>query len=392
MNLRTLNEAKVSGKKVILRVAFDVPLARGKVTDNFRIKAALPTIQYLLEKKTKIILVSYLGRPGGKVVKEMKLDPVAAELSKLIGKKVAKLNDCIGPKVEQFVSKMKEGDIVLLENTRFHPEEDLNDPEFAKKLAKVGNLFVNDAFAQSHRNCASIAGISKILPSFAGFSLEKEVGVLEKIMKNPSKPFVFVLGGAKLTDKIPLLENLLDKIDILIIGGAMAATFLKAEGYEVGQSFVDDDLLNEAEDILRKAEDRGVEVFLPDEVMVAGKIADGIKPSSCDIINIDKADIIVDVGESMIQKIAQPLKFAGTIFWNGPLGVAEYSNFSKQSESLAKLISEIDAFKVAGGGDTIAFIEKMELGDKFDYLLVGGGASLEFLAGKKLPGITALLK
>lgn len=388
--MKTIKDVDVRNKTVLLRVAFDVPIKDGKVTDDTRIVATLPTIKYLLKNNCRVVLISYLDRPKGKVVEGMKMDPVANRLSKLIKKLVKKLDDCIGTKVREEIKKMKPGDIILLENTRFYKEEDKNDPKFAKELAQNGEIFVNDAFAQSHRNCASIVGIADYLSAYGGLLLEKEVSHLESILKNPKKPLVFVIGGAKISTKIDVLKNILDKVDVLIVGGGMACNFLKAQGFEVGESLIEEDFIDEADEIIRDADYKGVELLLPDDVAVAKEIRKGSVYETKDIMEIEGDDIVVDIGQRTIDKYAEPVKFAGTIFWNGPVGIAEYKEFSKGSTALAKMIAGSKAVSIIGGGDTISFVSKLGLKDKFTLLSTGGGATLEFLEGKELPGIKIL--
>lgn len=391
MKLKTLKDLNVKNKTVILRVAFDVPLEKGKVVDDSRLYASIPTIRYLQKQNAKIVLLAYLGRPKGKKVKELKLDPVAKRLSEILGEKVNKLDDCIGFKVQKFISKMKPKEIVLLENTRFHPEEDKNDSDFAKKLSLLGDVFVNDAFAQSHRDCASIVGITKFLPSVAGLLLEKEIRTLSSIFEKPKKPLVFVLGGAKISTKIELLKNLLPKIDVFLVGGGMANTFLKAQGFEVGKSLVENEMLEEAEEILEAAHDNETEFLLPEDVVVAKNIEDE-ESQDKDLIEVKEEDIIGDIGPKTIASFVPPIKFAGTIIWNGPLGIFEVEKFSHGTTAITKIIAQNQAFKIAGGGDTLAAIKEIGLVESFNFLSTGGGAMMDFLSDKELPGIKVLEK
>lgn len=388
MGFKEITEKNVKGKKVLVRVDYDVPLKNGKIVSGDRIKASLDTLKYLLSGGAAIILCSHLDRPEGKKKKELSLKVVAKELENLIGTKVAFVPDCIGPERDKVVGKAKSGEVVLLENVRFHKEEEENDSKFAGKLAKGCDLFVNDAFPAAHRNHTSIVGVTKILPSYAGINLAKEVRVLTETFEDPKKPLVAVIGGAKISTKIEVLKALSKKVDVLILGGGMAITFAAGEGYEVGNSLFEEEFLDEADNVRREAEDNGVEVLLPDDFMAAKSTSEGAKPIAKAIDEIDKSDVIVDIGPKSISKFSEPLKFAGTIFWNGPVGIAEIKNFAGGTKAIANIIADSGAKSIIGGGDTAAAVADENL--KFDFVSSGGGATLAFISGEKLPGIEAL--
>lgn len=390
MGFKEITGENVKGKTVLVRVDFDVPMKNGRVASDDRIKASLDTIKYLTCSGAAVILCSHLGRPDGKKVKELSLKPVAKELEKLIGTKVAFVPDCIGPERDKAVGKAKNGDVVLLENVRFHKEEEENDPEFAQKLAKGCDIFVNDAFPAAHRNHASIVGVTKLMPSYAGVNFAEEVKILTETFENPKKPLVAVIGGAKISTKIDVLKALSRKVDVLILGGGMAITFAAGEGYEIGRSLFEEEFLDEADDVRREAEDNGVELLLPDDFMVAKSASEGSKPTAKAIDEIDKTDVIVDIGPRSISKFSEPLKFAGTIFWNGPVGIAEQKNFAGGTKAIANIISDAGAKSIIGGGDTVAAVAGENL--KFDFVSNGGGATLAFISGEKLPGVEALRK
>lgn len=379
----------LKGKKVLVRVDYNVPLKDGKVKDPERIKASLKTINFLVEAGASVALCSHLGRPDGKVVREFSLFQIVPTLAGLLNKKVRFISECVGTDVEAAVATLEPGEIIVFENLRFHEEEEKNDPEFAESLSKRFDLYVNDAFSATHRAHASITGVTKHLPAYAGFQLQKEVEALSKLIENPKKPFVVVSGGAKVSDKIEILKGLIHKSDVLLVGGGMANTFIAAEGYEVGKSLYEEDFIASAEEINREAEEAGVEVMLPDDVLVASKVAEGVKPEERAIEEVEKSEIIVDIGHRSVAKFSEPLKFAGTIFWNGPMGIAEYKNFSKGTEAIAKIISESSAYSVIGGGDTLGAVKDYS-GLKFDFVSTAGGATLEFLAKGELPGLEVL--
>jgi len=392
MNKMTVRDIEVTGKRVLVRVDFNVPInARtGAITDDSRIRASLSTIKYLIERKAKVILMSHLGRPKGKIVEEMRLTPVAQRLSRILGQPVGVAMDCIGPEVEKSVENMKAGDVLLLENLRFHPEEEAGSEDFARALARLGDVFVNDAFGTSHRAHASISGITHYLPAVAGFLLEKEINTLGGLMENPVHPFTSIFGGAKVSDKVALLKNIMGKVDCLLIGGGMAATFLKAKSYEVGRSPVEIDTLDMAAELIKEAARSGTRLILPVDVVVADEIdRDAVgKVVSVDAIPPDK--MIADIGPKTIENFRRELKKSRTVFWNGPVGVEEIPQFARGTQALAKLLPELKATTVVGGGSTAEVIEALRLAEKVTFVSTGGGASLEFLGGEELPGVVAL--
>lgn len=391
INKKTVRDIDVSGKRVLVRVDFNVPLGKdGSVEDDYRIRAALPTIEYLVKERAKVILVSHLGRPKG-VDSSLRMDPVAKRLSELLGKEVYKLNDCVGEEVEKFVRNMKEGDVVLLENVRFHPEEEKNDPEFARKLASLAEVFVNDAFGAAHRAHASTYGVAKYLPAVAGFLMEREIKFLSAVRDNPQKPYFIILGGAKISDKIGMIENLFDKADVFLIGGGMANTFIKALGGNVANSLCENDKLDLAKELFEKAKSKGVKILLPVDFKIA-KSPDAQEVSVSPATNVPEGYAAFDIGPETIEAFKAELKTAKTVFWNGPLGMFEKSPFDEGTNEIAKFIVSLkEVVSVAGGGDTAAALKKAGLDDKFSHVSTGGGASLEFMEGRSLPGIEALL-
>jgi phosphoglycerate kinase len=392
MNKMTVKDIDVTGKKVIVRVDFNVPvdIKTGEITDDSRIRAALPTINYLIEHDARIILISHFGRPQGKVVEEMRLAPVAQRLSQILGRPVAMATDCIGPGVEVAVDSLNDGDILLMENVRFHSGEEDDDPDFAAALASLGDIFVNDAFGASHRDHASITGIPQYLPAVAGFLLEKEIETLGGLLENPDHPFVAIFGGAKVSDKVSVLKNIMGKVDCLLIGGGMAATFLKAKNYEVGISLIEADCVDIAGELIREAESSKVKLLLPVDVVVTDEIDAGseAKIVSIDAVPADKK--IADIGPRTVENFKNELKNSRTVFWNGPVGVEEIPQFAAGTQALAKVLPELNAKTIVGGGSTVEVIAKLGLTDKVTFVSTGGGASLEFLGGDKLPGVTAL--
>lgn len=391
MNKKTVKDVDVRNKRVIVRVDFNVPLDENlNITDDSRIKGALPTIKYLMDNDAKAILMSHLGRPKGKVREEMRLTPVAKRLSELLGKAVKKLDDCVGDEVARAVSKMKPKDVILLENLRFHPEEEKNDPEFAKQLASLAEIFVNDAFGTCHRAHASTEGITKYLPSAAGFLVGKEIEYFEKATKNPDKPYVAILGGAKVSDKIDVITNLLNKVDAILIGGAMAYTFLKSEGVNIGNSKLESDKIDLAKEILANAKSKNVRIMLPEDHIVADKIDANAKAEAVAGKEIPDGKIGLDIGPKTVKEFEAVLKGARTVIWNGPVGFFELKPFSKGTEELARFLASSGATTIIGGGDTAAAINELGLGAKMSHISTGGGASLEYLEGKTLPGIAAL--
>ena len=392
MNKKTVRDIDVTGKKVLVRCDFNVPLDKetGKITDNRRIRAAIPTIEYLIDHNAKVILCSHLGRPKGEFNLKYSLKPVAEELSKLLGKEVKLAKDVIGEDAEKLTSEIKEGEVVLLENVRFHKEEEENDPEFAKKLASFAEIYVNDAFGTAHRAHASTAGVADYLPAVSGFLIEKELEFLGNALDNPERPFVAILGGAKVSDKIGVIENLLDKVDTLIIGGGMAYTFYKAQGHSIGTSICEEDKINLANDILNKAKEKNVEILLPIDNHVSAEYSNEAEDKYIDSVEIPEGFMGLDIGPKTIELFKNAIKNAKTVVWNGPLGVTEFSKFEEGTKAIAEALAETEAVTVIGGGDSAAAVEKFGLADKMTHISTGGGASLEFLEGKVLPGIACL--
>jgi 3-phosphoglycerate kinase len=391
MSKLTIKDLDLTGKRVFIRCDFNVPLDENRnITDDKRILSSLPTIEYALEKGAVIILASHLGRPKGEVKEELRLLPVAKRLSELLGKEVKKLNDCIGWEVEKVVKNAKPGEIILLENLRFHPEEEKNDQEFSKKLAQLADIYINDAFGTAHRAHASTEGITHFLKSAAGFLMQKEIEYLGKIMESPEKPYAAILGGAKVSDKIAVIENLMRRTDMFLIGGGMAYTFLKAKDIKIGASIVEEDKLELAREILAKAKDKNIEIILPQDHLAAEKIEEGVEIKNINSQEIPDGLKAGDIGQKTIEDFRIALKGAKTILWNGPLGVFEIKGFERGTKEVATFIASLDATVVIGGGDTAAAIAKFGLEDKMAHVSTGGGACLEFLEGKKLPGIEAL--
>ena len=392
MNKKTVKDIDLKNKKVLVRCDFNVPMDENKnITDNRRIVAALPTIKYLLEQNCKVVLCSHLGRPKGEFKPEYSLKPVAKELSKLLGQEVIMAEDVIGEDAKNKAENLKNGEILLLENVRFHREETDNDPEFAKKLASFGEVFVNDAFGTAHRAHASTEGVTKYLPAVSGFLIEKELKFLGEALENPERPFVAILGGSKVSDKIGVIENLLEKVDTLIIGGGMAYTFFKAQGYSVGDSLCEEDKCDLASEIMEKAKEKGVKFLLPIDNKVGKEFKPDTESKTVKSTEIPDGWEGLDIGEETIKLYKEELQNAKTIVWNGPLGVFEFDQFAVGTNEIAKALGDIDAIKIIGGGDSAAAVEKAGLADKMTHISTGGGASLEFLEGKKLPGIEALM-
>ena len=392
MNKKTVKDIDVNGKKVLVRCDFNVPIdsETGKITDNRRIRAALPTIQYLLDHNAKVILCSHLGRPKGEFNLKYSLKPVAEELSKLLNKDVKLAKDVIGESAKELTSNMKEGDIVLLENVRFHKEQEQNEPEYSKALASMAEIYVNDAFGTAHRAHSSTTGVADYLPAVSGFLIEKELEFLGGALENPKHPFVAILGGAKVSDKIGVIENLLDKVDTLIIGGGMAYTFYKAQGHHIGTSICEEDKLDLAKSILEKAQEKGVKLLLPVDNHVSSEYSNNGEDKIVDSTEIPDGFMGLDIGPKTIEKFEEAVKDAKTVVWNGPLGVCEFDKFATGTKAVATMLSKIGATTIIGGGDSAAAIEKLGLADKMTHISTGGGASLEFLEGKTLPGIACL--
>lgn len=391
MDKKTVRDLDVAGKKVLVRVDFNVPLNdKGEITDDTRITASLPTIQYLLEQKAAVILMAHLGRPKGQVKPELSLAPVAKHLGKLLGKKILFAPDCVGEVAQAAASKLKPGHILLLENLRFHKEEEKNDMDFAEKLASLADLYVNDGFGVSHRAHASVEGVTHFLPAAAGFLLEKEIQYVGQAVTNPLHPFVAIIGGAKVSDKIGVISNLLDKVDTLLIGGGMANTFLAAQGYKMGKSLVEEDKLDLAKELLAKAKKNKVNMLLPTDLVMAAAFAPDAEHVTEKVKNLNQAYMALDIGAETSKAYAEALADAKMIVWNGPMGVFEMDAFCKGTEAVAKAVAKSRATSIVGGGDSVAAIEKLGLAKRITHISTGGGASLEYLEGKVLPGVAAL--
>ncbi|WP_304267615.1 triose-phosphate isomerase [Phascolarctobacterium succinatutens] len=391
MDKKTVRDLDVAGKKVLVRVDFNVPLNdKGEITDDTRITASLPTIQYLLEQKAAVILMAHLGRPKGQIKPELSLAPVAKHLGKLLGKKILFAPDCVGEAAQAAASKLKPGHILLLENLRFHKEEEKNDMEFAEKLASLADLYVNDGFGVSHRAHASVEGVTHFLPAAAGFLLEKEIQYVGQAVTNPLHPFVAIIGGAKVSDKIGVISNLLDKVDTLLIGGGMANTFLAAQGYKMGKSLVEEDKLDLAKELLAKAKKNKVNMLLPTDLVMAAAFAPDAEHVTEKVKNLNQAYMALDIGAETSKAYAEALADAKMIVWNGPMGVFEMDAFCKGTEAVAKAVAKSRATSIVGGGDSVAAIEKLGLAKRITHISTGGGASLEYLEGKVLPGVAAL--
>lgn len=391
MALKTVKDVDLKNKRVLMRADFNVPLKGDKISDDTRIQAALPTIEHILEQEgAKLVLMSHLGRPKGKKDPAYSLAPVATRLSELLGKEVLMADDCVGDQVEKQSKELSAGGVMLLENVRFYKEETDNDSDFAKKLAALGDVYVNDAFGSAHRAHASTEGIAHILPACAGFLIEKEVAFFTPVLEKPEQPMVAVIGGAKVSTKIAVLESLLPNCKTLIIGGGMAYTFLKAQGHEIGNSLLEEEYIDTAKNLLSKAKEKGVEIILPEDHLVAGEFDENATPESVDAIDIPEGKIGMDVGPKTIELCTERIKSAKTIVWNGPMGVFEFDNFAVGTRVVAEAIADSQAMTVVGGGDSVAAANKFEVASKMSHVSTGGGASLEFLEGKQLPGIVAL--
>ena len=392
MNKKTVRDIDLKNKKVLVRCDFNVPMDENRnITDNRRIVAALPTIKYLLEQNCKIVLCSHLGRPKGEFKEEFSLKPVAKELSRLLGKDVIMADDVIGPDAKNKAENLKNGEIMLLENVRFHREETDNDPNFSKELASFGEIFVNDAFGTAHRAHASTEGVTKYLPAVSGFLIEKELKFLGEALNNPERPFVAILGGAKVSDKIGVIDSLLEKVDTLMIGGGMAYTFFKAQGYEVGNSLCEPDKCDLALKLMEKAKEKNVKFMLPIDTKIGKEFKPDTESKTVGWKEIPEGWEGFDIGEKTIEMFKEELKNAKTVIWNGPLGLFEFDQFAIGTNEIAKDLATLNATTIIGGGDSAAAVEKAGLGDKMTHISTGGGASLEFLEGKKLPGIEALM-
>ncbi|WP_047984113.1 phosphoglycerate kinase [Ornithinibacillus californiensis] len=390
MNKKTVKDFDLKGKKVFCRVDFNVPMKNGEVTDDTRIKAALPTIQYLSEQGARVILASHLGRPKGQAVEELRLDPVAKRLSNLIGKEVVKTDTVYGPEVDEAIAGLSDGDLLLLENVRFEPGEEKNNSDLAEAFANMADVYVNDAFGAAHRAHASTAGIAEKLPSATGFLMEKELSVLGKALDNPERPFTAIIGGAKVKDKIGVIDNLLDKVDNLIIGGGLAYTFVKAQGHEIGKSLLEEDKIDLAKDFMNKAEAKGVNFVLPEDVVIADDFSEDANTKVVSISEIPSDWEALDIGPKTSEKYAQIVKDSKLVIWNGPMGVFELNAFAGGTKAVAQALAETEGYTVIGGGDSAAAVEKFNLAEKMDHVSTGGGASLEYMEGKVLPGVAAL--
>lgn len=386
----TMKDVDLKGKRVFCRVDFNVPMSEGKVTDDTRIRAAVPTIEYLIENGAKVILASHLGRPKGAVNEDMRLAAAGARLTELLHKQVKSLDESIGEKVEQEISAMAEGDVILLENVRFHAGEEKNDPELAKAFAALADVFVNDAFGAAHRAHASTAGIAEHLTAVSGLLLEKELDVLGKALSEPDRPFTAIIGGAKVKDKIGVIDHLLDKVDNLIIGGGLSYTFSKAQGNEVGNSLLEEDKIDLAKSFIEKAKDKGVNLYMPIDVVVAKEFSNDGETKVVGISEIPSDWMGLDIGPETAKTYADVIKNSKLVIWNGPMGVFEMSSFENGTKSVAQAMAETEAYTIIGGGDSAAAVEKFNVADKMDHISTGGGASLEFMEGKDLPGVTAL--
>jgi 3-phosphoglycerate kinase len=389
---KTIRDIDVSGKRVLVRVDFNVPLdpKTKAIADDIRIRESLPTIRYLLDKKARVILCSHLGRPKGRD-KDASLAPVARRLSQLLGLDVAMADDCIGPAVEKQAAALKEGQVLMLENLRFHAEEEKNDPAFAQALARIADVFVNDAFGTAHRAHASTEGVTHSLPAVAGFLIQKELEVMGKALQNPDRPFTAITGGAKISDKIDVLQNILEKVDCLLVAGGMAATFLKALKYNVGQSLVENDKVGAAQQLMDKAKARGVRLLLPQDAVVAAKFEAQAEHRVVPVDKVPPGWYLVDIGPVTIESFGAELRRSRTVIWNGPLGVFEYPAFRKGTEAIASVMGSLSAVTIIGGGSTAEAVQELGLADKMTHVSTGGGASLTFLEGKPMPAIVALL-
>ena len=388
---KSVRDVDVAGKRVLVRVDFNLPFDRnGAIADDSRVRAALPTIRYLQEQGARLVLCSHLGRPEGKVVESLRLRPVAERLSQLLGQPVKTAPDCVGPEAETAAASLKPGEVLLLENLRFHPEEEANDAAFARALASLADVYVNDAFGTAHRAHASTAGVAAYLPAVAGFLMLKEIEELGSVLGNPARPMAAILGGAKVSSKVAVLRNLLPRVDCLLLGGGMANTFLKARGASVADSLVEDDHLDTARGVIAEAERRGVPLLLPTDVVVADALAANALHQTVSVSAVPDGWRIMDVGPDTLNTYRDALDDCKTVFWNGPLGVAEFPAFAEGSLALALALADLDARVVIGGGETAAIVEEAGLHDRFAHVSTGGGASLEFIEGRTLPGVAAL--
>ncbi|MBT2615211.1 MULTISPECIES: phosphoglycerate kinase [unclassified Bacillus (in: firmicutes)] len=391
MNKKSIKDIELKGKRVFCRVDFNVPMQDGKISDDTRIKAALPTISYLTEQGAKVILASHLGRPKGQVVEELRLAPVAERLSELSGKDVQKAEEAYGETVQSIIENMQNGEILLLENVRFYPGEEKNDQELAKSFAALADVYVNDAFGAAHRAHASTEGIAHHLPAVAGLLMEKELSVLGKALSNPERPFTAIIGGAKVKDKIGVIENLLEKVDHLIIGGGLGYTFIKAQGHEIGNSLLEEDKIELAKSFIESAKEKGVKLHLPIDAVVTAEFSPDAETDNVDIDAIPNDKMALDIGPKTSELFADVIKSSKLVIWNGPMGVFEFDKFANGTRTVARALAEAnDTYSIVGGGDSAAAAEKFGLAEKMSHISTGGGASLEFMEGKELPGVVAL--
>ena len=390
LNKKTVEDLDVAGKKVLVRCDFNVPLSDGKITSDKRIVASLPTIKYLIKNGAKVILCSHLGRPKGEFKPEFSLAPVAARLSELLGQEVKMAKDVVGESAQSLAASLKDGEVMLLENVRFHKEETKNDPEFSKKLASLADLYVNDAFGSAHRAHSSTTGVADYLPSACGYLIQKEIKFMGNALANPKRPLVAILGGAKVSDKIGVITNLLDKCDTIIIGGGMAYTFMKALGYEIGTSLLEADRVDDAKAMMETAKAKGVKFIIPVDNKVGKEYDPNTEAMVISSDNIPEGWMGLDIGPKTQALFADAIKGSGTVIWNGPMGVSEWENFAAGTIAVAKAVAESGAISIIGGGDSAAAVQKLGFADKMSHISTGGGASLEFLEGKELPGIAAL--
>lgn len=390
LNKKTMKDIEVKGQRVFVRVDFNVPMADGVITDDTRIRAAIPTIEYLVEQGAKVILASHLGRPKGEVKEEMRLTAVGVRLAELIGKPVTKLDESIGKEVEKAVTSMQDGDILLLENVRFHAGEEKNDPALAEAFSKLADVYVNDAFGAAHRAHASTEGIAKHVPAVSGFLMQKELDVLGKALSNPERPFTAIIGGAKVKDKIGVIESLLEKVDHLIIGGGLSFTFIKAQGYDIGKSLLEEDKIELAKSFIDKAKAKGVQLHMPIDAVVANEFSNDAETKIVDVDAIPADWMGLDIGPKTAANYAEVIQNSKLIIWNGPMGVFEMDKFASGTKTVAEAMANTVGYTVIGGGDSAAAVEKFDVADKMDHISTGGGASLELMEGKELPGIVAL--
>ena len=391
MNKKSVKDVDLKGKRVFCRVDFNVPMQDGQITDETRIQAALPTIQYLQEQGAKVILASHLGRPKGTVVEELRLTPVAKRLSEKLGQEVKKADEAYGDSVKALISEMNEGDVLLLENVRFYPGEEKNDPELAKQFADLADIYVNDAFGAAHRAHASTEGIAHHLPAVSGFLMEKELATIGKALSNPERPFTAIIGGAKVKDKIGVIDHLLDIVDNLIIGGGLAYTFIKAQGHEIGQSLLEEDKIDLAKSFIEKAKEKGVNFYMPIDAVIADRFAEDANAKNVSIEEIPADWQALDIGPKTAELYADVIQKSKLVIWNGPMGVFEFDAFANGTKAVAESLAQSkDTYSIIGGGDSAAAVEKFHLADQMSHISTGGGASLEFMEGKELPGVTAL--